>query len=172
MKYLVTDTLNNNERIVHEMEGLFCYDLRDSDFGNAIATIEKRVFVNNIGSILTDEEINMRNYDFVDYNDFCMKNEQVFKMEDLIPKGEQKRHNQKINMDHIQIVNPGNALLTKMGILKGYPQKAYENAIKNGMKNPENWKYLYTINKRDFFKNVKTKEYISFSRKKEKNKER
>ena len=172
MKYLVTDTLNKNERLAYEMKGLFCYDLRDSDYGNDIATIEKRVIVNNIGSILTDEEIDMGKSGFVDYYEFCSNNDQVYEIKDLIPKGEQQRHNQKINMDHIQIVNPGNALLTKMGILKGYPQKAYENAIKNGMRDPENWKYLYTINKRDFFKNVKTKEYISFSRKKEKNKER
>lgn len=172
MKYLVTHSLNKGERLAYEMSGLFCYELRDSDFGNDIASIEKRVIVNNIGSMVTDKEIDMGKVGFIDYNEFCSKNEQVYKIKDLIPKGKQKRNNQKINMSKINFVNPEYALFTKMGIMKGNPQKAFENAIKNGMKNPDDWKYLYTEKNRDYFKNINTKEYISYSNKKIKNKER
>lgn len=35
---------------------LFYYDLRNADIGNGF-TIEKRVFVNNIGSIVTNQDI-------------------------------------------------------------------------------------------------------------------
>ena len=56
--------------------------------------------------------------------------------------------------------------------MKGNSKKAFENAIKNGMTNPEDWKYLYTEKNRDYFKNINTKEYISYSNKKIKNKER
>ena len=122
--------------------------------------------------LLTDEKIDMGKNGFVDYNEFCLKNEQVFKIKELIPKGKQKRYNQKINMAKIHFVNPEYALFTKMGIMKGNPQKAFENAIKNGMENPDNWKYLYTEKNRDYFRNVYTKEYISYSNKKIKNKEK
>ena len=37
MKYLVTHILSNEERKQYENKGLYCYDLRDSDFGNDIA---------------------------------------------------------------------------------------------------------------------------------------
>ena len=43
MKYLVTHILSNEERKQYENKGLYCYDLRDSDFGNYIASIEKRI---------------------------------------------------------------------------------------------------------------------------------
>ena len=172
MKYLITHSLNKDERLIYEMSGLFCYELRDSDFGNDIASIEEKVIVNNVGSLLTDEKIDMGKNGFVDYNEFCLKNEQVFKIKELIPKGKQKRYNQKINMAKIHFVNPEYALFTKIGIMKGNPQKAFENAIKNGMENPDNWKYLYTEKNRDYFRNVYTKEYISYSNKKIKNKEK
>ena len=108
MKYYVTHSLNRNEKHAYEMSGLFCYDLRDSDFGNDIASIEKRVLVNNIGSMVTDREIDMGKAGFADYNEFCSKNEAVDKIKDLIPKGKQKRINQKINMSKINIVNLDN----------------------------------------------------------------
>lgn len=96
MKYLVTNSLNKNERLAYEKRGLFCYDLRDNDFGNDISSIEKRVIVNNIGSMVTNKEIDMGKDDFVDYNDFCSNNEQVYEIKDLISKYKQKRDNQKI----------------------------------------------------------------------------
>lgn len=45
MKYFVTYTLNNEERKLYEDKGLYCYDLRDSDFGNDIASIEKKLLL-------------------------------------------------------------------------------------------------------------------------------
>ena len=56
MKYLVTHILSKQERTEYESKGLFCYDLRDSDFGNDIASIEKHVGVNRIGSMITDKK--------------------------------------------------------------------------------------------------------------------
>ena len=93
MKYLITHILSNDERKKYESKGLYCYDLRDSDFGNEIATIEKRVFVNRIGSMVTNEEIKLGNKysdDFVDYNTFISKNKAVSRLEDLFKKIKEK----------------------------------------------------------------------------------
>lgn len=84
MKFLVVD-LDNDAKKQIESKGLFCYDLRESDDGDTIATIEKRVVVNRVGSIVTDEKIEFKKspYDFIDYTDFCSDNEQVDKIEEL-----------------------------------------------------------------------------------------
>jgi len=42
MKYLITHSLSSEEKKHYESKGLYCYDLRDSDFGNDIASIEKK----------------------------------------------------------------------------------------------------------------------------------
>ena len=42
------------------------------------------------------------------------------------------------------------------------PQEAFDNAIKRGMKNPEEWMYMYSKNNKDFFKNCNTRNYISY----------
>lgn len=89
MKYLVTNTLGSKERQEYESKGLYCYDLRDSDFGNDIGSIEKRVAVNNIGSMVTNKEIKLGNRpdnDFVDYNTFVERNKSVDTIEELLPK--------------------------------------------------------------------------------------
>lgn len=41
-------------------------------------------------------------------------------------------------------------------------KKAFENAIKIGMKNPEDWMYMYSSTFRDYFKNCITRNYISY----------
>ena len=41
MKYLVTSYKNNEEKENLQKNGLYCYDLRSSDVGDKIATIEK-----------------------------------------------------------------------------------------------------------------------------------
>jgi hypothetical protein len=41
-------------------------------------------------------------------------------------------------------------------------QQAFENAIKQGMKEPELWMYMYTQDNFDFFKHIDTRQYISF----------
>lgn len=95
MKYLVTHILSNEERQKYENMGLFCYDLRDSDFGNDIGSIEKRVMVNRIGSMITNKEIKLGNTmedDYVDYNTFVSNNESVDKINDLLSKNKNRCH--------------------------------------------------------------------------------
>lgn len=93
MKYYVTHTLSSEERKLYESKGLYCYDLRDSDFGNDIGSIEKRVSVNNIGSMITNKEIKLGKTmedDYVDYNTFVSNNESVDKISDLLSKNKNK----------------------------------------------------------------------------------
>ena len=42
------------------------------------------------------------------------------------------------------------------------PEKAFNNAIKKGLKNPENWMYMYSTRFKDYFKNCVTRNYISY----------
>lgn len=42
------------------------------------------------------------------------------------------------------------------------PDEAFENAIKRGMKNPEDWMYMYSEGRKDYFKNYCTRNYISY----------
>ena len=85
MKYLIKD-INKNEKDRLEKMGLYCYDLRESDMGDEVANIEKNVFINKVGNMITNEKIEFEKSpnDFVNYFDFCMKNEQVDKIEDLL----------------------------------------------------------------------------------------
>lgn len=87
MKYLIKD-INKNEKEKLEKMGLYCYDLRESDMGDEVANIEKNVFINKVGNMITNEKIEFGKSpnDFVNYFDFCMKNKQVDKIEDLLVK--------------------------------------------------------------------------------------
>lgn len=40
---------------------------------------------------------------------------------------------------------------------------AYKNAIRQGMRNPENWIYMYSKYNRDYFRNMCSKKFISFA---------
>ncbi len=42
------------------------------------------------------------------------------------------------------------------------PDDAFENAIKKGMKKPEDWMYMYSENGKDYFKNCCTRRYVSY----------
>jgi len=46
-------------------------------------------------------------------------------------------------------------------------EEAFENAIQQGMKDPENWMYMYSDVRKDYFKNIDTREYITFNYKKD-----
>ena len=73
MKYLEMSYLDTKDRKELEEKGLYCYDLRHSDFGGEIACIEKDVLVNRAGSMVTDEEIQLGNKypdDYKDYEEF------------------------------------------------------------------------------------------------------
>lgn len=39
---------------------------------------------------------------------------------------------------------------------------AFDNAIKCGLRNPENWVYMYSKYNRDYFRNLFNKRFISF----------
>lgn len=81
MKYLVTSYKDNAEKQEIESKGLYCYDLRHSDEGGEIATIEKSVLVNRIGSIITDKELKFGNKyynNFIDFEEFSARNTEVY----------------------------------------------------------------------------------------------
>ena len=87
MKYLEIHYLDIKERKELEEKGLYCYDLRHSDFGGKIACIEKDVLVNRVGSIVTDKEIPLGNKypnDYKDYEEFIKENESVSMIEELL----------------------------------------------------------------------------------------
>lgn len=42
------------------------------------------------------------------------------------------------------------------------PDKAFKNAISKGMKNPDDWMYMYSKNGRDYFKHVDYRTYKSY----------
>ena len=57
--------------------------------------------------------------------------------------------------------NLDDSIFTKMKIRKN-PDEAFENAIKKGLKDPENWMYMYSKCGKDYFKNFSTRKYISY----------
>src|SRR5574344_659406 len=93
IKFIVTEIKTNEEKQKLEEMGLYCYDLRDSDDGRDIASIEKRVVVNRIGTMITDKEIKLGDKypnDFVDYNTFVEQNIQVDTIKELLEKNKDK----------------------------------------------------------------------------------
>ena len=89
MKYYITHHLNRDEKEKYTKEGLFVYDLRDDDLGEDIASIEKSVLVNRVGSIITDEEITFGNKpeeQYYEYLPFIIKNTCVNSIEELLSK--------------------------------------------------------------------------------------
>lgn len=104
MKYLVTSYRDNKEKQEIESKGLYCYDLRHSDEGREIATIEKSVLVNRIGSIITDKELKFGNKkyhnDFIDFQEFSSKNTEVYTIEQL-----QDKPKEKVNENSHKVIN-------------------------------------------------------------------
>lgn len=93
MKYLETHILSSEERKQYESKGLYCYDLRDSDFGNEIASIQKRVLVNRVGSMVTNKEIKLGDLSsncFVDFNTFTSRNKSVDTINELLKDSKNK----------------------------------------------------------------------------------
>ena len=43
-------------------------------------------------------------------------------------------------------------------------KEAFENAIKNGLETPEDYMYMYSIGKNDYFKHVITRKYRCIER--------
>ena len=104
MKYLITNYKNKEEKQEIENNGLYCYDLRHNDNGIGIATIEKSVFVNRVGSIITNKKLNFGNKsynDFIDFKKFSSENQQVDRIEELKNKQEKVSKNK----EEIRVIN-------------------------------------------------------------------
>ena len=41
------------------------------------------------------------------------------------------------------------------------PEQAFDNAIKQGMQDPEDWMYMYSNDHRDYFKHCVTRQYMA-----------
>ena len=59
------------------------------------------------------------------------------------------------------LVHPKGSVFEGMKIREN-PEEAFENAIKRGMKNPDDWMYMYSENDKDYFKNYYTRNYESY----------
>ena len=87
MKYLITNCKNSKEKKEIEKKGLYCYDLRSDDDGFCIATIEKNILVNKIGSIITDKKLNFNSKNFkkfINFEKFSSINKEVDSIEQLL----------------------------------------------------------------------------------------
>ncbi len=85
MKYVEVVYLSKEERKELEDKGLFCYDLRSTDSGGWIGTIEKTVVVNNVGSIITDKKLPLESKNsFIDYDEFISQNENAGTLNKLL----------------------------------------------------------------------------------------
>ena len=59
------------------------------------------------------------------------------------------------------LVHPKESVFAGMKIREN-PQDAFDNAIKRGMKNPDDWMYMYSENGKDYFKHCDTRNYTSY----------
>lgn len=156
MKFLITGYKDKQEKEEIKKQGLYCYDLRHSDDGTEIATIEKSVLVNRIGSIITNEELAFDTYDFIDFEKYSLENTQIDTIEQLL------------NSKNIQTIQ-------KCKLIKDYNNEyPYNVQIWNNIGGSN--KFFYSGNGK-FFKTEKEAEiYIKELEKKgikrEKNKER
>ena len=59
------------------------------------------------------------------------------------------------------LVHPEGSVFEGMKIREN-PDDAFHNAIKRGMKNPEEWMYMYSENGKDYFKNYCSRVYRAY----------
>lgn len=59
------------------------------------------------------------------------------------------------------LVHPKGSIFEGIKIREN-PGDAFNNAIKRGMKNPDDWMYMYSENNKDYFKNYYTRNYKSY----------
>lgn len=62
---------------------------------------------------------------------------------------------------HIEYTTPANSIFSGLQI-RTDPQAAFENAIKRGMKDPDDWMYMYSKDGRDYFKHCDYRTYKSY----------
>lgn len=87
MKYFITEYKNQNEKNELKRLGLYCYDIRQSDFGGEYAGIEKNVLVNRAGSIITDKSIYLTDSypsNYIDFDIFASENQEVHSLDELL----------------------------------------------------------------------------------------
>lgn len=58
-------------------------------------------------------------------------------------------------------IHPEDSIFAGMKIREN-PNDAFDNAIKRGMKNPDDWMYMYSENGRDYFKHCDYRNYKSY----------
>ncbi len=78
MKYQFTNFKPSEQQLINDLraQGKFIYALRNVD--DLAYTIEKRVYVNNIGFLITDEELPLRNGVLTDVEFSELNGEEVF----------------------------------------------------------------------------------------------
>lgn len=64
-------------------------------------------------------------------------------------------------MEEIKYIKNENSVFSGLQIREN-PDDAFENAIKRGMKHPENWMYMYSKGGRDYFKHCDYRCYKSY----------
>lgn len=87
MKYYETRHLDRDKKNEIEKFGLYCYDLRADDLNGGIASIEKSVLVNRVGTIVVDKPLpigNEYNCDYIDYDTFINDGENVSDFLELV----------------------------------------------------------------------------------------
>lgn len=74
-----------------------------------------------------------------------------------------KKMEDKNNDEPIKyFVHPEGSIFAGMKIREN-PEDAFKNAIKRGMKCPDDWMYMYSEKVRDYFKHYDTRKYVSYS---------
>lgn len=59
------------------------------------------------------------------------------------------------------LIHPKGSIFEGMKIREN-PDDAFENAIKKGMKNPNDWMYMYSSKGKDYFKNYFSRGYKAY----------
>ena len=100
-------------------------------------------------------EIEVKDYKIIDEDTLDVANEKI------------EQDNMSLDFIHIEekgikyLVHPAGSIFEGIKIREN-PNDAFENAIKRGMKNPDDWMYMYSENNKDFFKNYYSRTYKSF----------
>ncbi len=143
MKYLITSYKNAKEKEeIQKRHNLYCYDLRTADDGIGIATIEKSVFVNRCGSIVTNEEITIGDKfpdNYVDYGTFTRENEFVSTIKELLLSKNKKTRQLDNNM-----------LVVDIGFRNKEPIALVKRENKYGIEYIIGFNYKITDNKIDW----------------------
>lgn len=108
MNYLIASYKNSDEKEKIENKGLFCYDLRTTDDGDKISTIEKKVVVNRVGTIITDEklEFDTSPNNYIEFDKFVLENQGLDSIDELL--------NEKMKKKVVKIINDVSRYLTTL----------------------------------------------------------